>query len=137
MFTRNSDRFVGTTIQVILMMLIMTSSMLLLTTGGCKRKAVVNSSQVNRQPIRSETGPFEMAVDFMNRLEQFEPVQARSQNLYNLRQWVREEDGSEEWFTDPMFRRLPSNLKELVSVEQLSGNRFDPRPARLKWPSIS
>jgi hypothetical protein len=103
------------------------SSMLLLV--GCQRKAVVSTTRVSLAPTTNETSPFDVAMEFLNNLDQYQPAPVKKQILDNLREWSRQEQASIEWIADPMFRRLPSDLKEMFSVEGLATKVFEDHDA--------
>ena len=93
---------------------------------GCSRKAAVSvANQTALTPTRIDVSPFETAIEFVNQLDQYQPDQAREQILYNLRQWIRDQDSDEDWIADPMVRRLPSEFEQAVAMERLSMNEFE------------
>jgi hypothetical protein len=96
---------------------------------GCRRRAVIDDADLAVGPVRPETNPFDIAVDFLNRLDEFEPALAQQQILYNLRQWVREQPPAVEWIADPMARRLPEEFTGPGFMEQLAEFQFQPHDA--------
>ena len=98
----------------------------LFSVGGCQRKATVNVRQVNIEASRPDTSPFDVATDFLNRLDEFEPNKARDQILFNLRQWVREQKDSVDWIADPMYRRIPKRYLDASGSTDLAEPQFQP-----------
>jgi hypothetical protein len=99
--------------------------MLMGSFSGCRRKVVVKQRRVTVAPTASKTSPFEMAMEFLNKLDQYQPDQVRIQILDKLRDWAQEEKAAVTWIADPMFRRLPSDLKEKYTADGLSTNSFE------------
>lgn len=93
--------------------------------GGCQRKAVVGTARVSLAPTTNETSPFDVAVEFLNNLDQYQPVPVRKQILDNLREWSRREQAAVEWLADPMFSRLPSELRTMFSSGGLATKVFE------------
>ena len=97
-------------------------SVILLT--GCQRKAVVKQRRITVAPTASKVSPFDMAMEFLNNLDQYQPDQVRIQILDNLREWANEEEAAVNWIADPMFRRLPKDLKEKYTADGLATKSF-------------
>ena len=94
--------------------------------SGCRRKAVVKRQRVTVAPTASKTSPFELAMEFLNNLDQYQPDQVSDQILANLRDWSREEEASVSWIADPMFSRLPRDLKyDAKSLARKSFELYD------------
>ena len=97
--------------------------------AGCQRKAVISTTRVSLAPTTEETSPFEVAMEFLNNLDQYQPLPVRKQILDNMREWSRREQPAVEWIADPMFSRLPSALREIFSADGLSTNVFEDHDA--------
>lgn len=98
----------------------------LVSVSGCnQQKAVIKQHDISLAPTRNETSPFEMAMRFLNSLDQFQPDQVRLEILNNLREWARQERAMIDWSLDPMFGRLPADLKLLFPAERLRTNEFE------------
>jgi len=92
---------------------------------GCRRKAVIKRQRVTVAPTASKTSPFDLAMEFLNNLDQYQPKQVRDQILANLRDWSREEEAAVSWIADPMFSRLPRDLKEKYATNDLARRAFE------------
>ena len=104
---------------------------------GCKQqKAVVKQQQVSVAPTRNETSPFEMAIRFLNSLDQYQPEQVRLEILSNLREWARQEPNAPGWTADPMYSRLPRELKTTFTVDRLRTNEFEQHDALVLQEAI-
>ena len=96
---------------------------------GCREKAKVTAPRVKLATVVEETSPFDVAMDYLNNLDQYQPELVKLQILQNLREWSRMEDAAVEWIADPMFRRLPSDIKEMFTIDGLTTNVFGPHDA--------
>ncbi len=66
------------------------------------------------------------ALDFLNRMDEFDTRQAQNKIGYHLRQWIKKQPPNPEWVADPLARRLPKRYQPLVSETQLA--RFEIEP---------
>jgi len=96
---------------------------------GCRQKATVAPPPLELGTTVKETSPFDVAMEFLNNLDQYQPELVRMQILQNLREWSRLEEADVTWISDPMFRRLPKEVKEMFSAEGLATNVFQPHDA--------
>ena len=109
--------------------LLLGTACLIAMLAGCRQRAVVKPPQVKLATTVKETSPFDVAMEFLNNLDEYQPAQVKMQILQNLREWSRMEEAPVEWFADPMFRRLPSDLKEMFSADGLATKVFQPHDA--------
>ncbi len=67
---------------------------------------------------------FSRAIDVLERLDEFDVIQARPQMLYHLNRWVTDQSPDREWAVDPLVARLPSTLRAIPPVENISKLEF-------------
>lgn len=94
--------------------------------GGCRQKAVIQEQRISLAPTSQQTSPFDVAMEFLNNLDQYHPAEVRAQITTNMQDWSRKEQASVDWFADPMFSRLPSDVKEMFGDDRLSASAFEP-----------
>lgn len=99
---------------------------LLACSSGCQRKAVVKKTRVAVATTIKSSSAFDVAMDFLNNLDQYQPEQVHSQILANLQKWSRKEPALDNWIADPMFSRLPADARQMFSTEGLGTQVFEP-----------
>lgn len=57
------------------------------------------------------------AIDFANRMDEFEEEQANVQVAYNLNRWVDELKLADDWSPDPISQTLPREIREELATE--------------------
>ncbi|NMC20730.1 MAG: hypothetical protein GYA33_09960 [Thermogutta sp.] len=67
---------------------------------------------------------FEIAIDTLNRLYQFDGTDMAIQVADRLDQWIRTQKPLEDWRPDPLLETLPPELRELPEVKNLAELHF-------------
>jgi len=67
---------------------------------------------------------FDIALDYLAKLDQFDPQQGMVQTAYYLNRWI---EGSQEqvaWQAEPMIEELPTDLRGIAPVQSLDKRQF-------------
>lgn len=67
---------------------------------------------------------FQMAVDYLGRLDDIDPKQGMVQAAYYLNRWFAEADHDTTWQPEPMTERLPAELRASPPVQELGKRQF-------------
>jgi len=67
---------------------------------------------------------FEIAIDTLNRLYQFDGTDMAIQVADRLDQWIRTQKPLEDWQPDPLIETLPPEMRELPEVKSLAELHF-------------
>lgn len=95
--------------------------------GGCRRPSTAPEPYEAPGSVAEEAGSqFAQAIDFLNRLDEFESRQAHQQILFRLQQWIQDQAPDPDWVADPMFQRLPTTYEAVRVPDSLSRMRFEP-----------
>lgn len=91
----------------------------LLALAGCPANTQLKSRRQASGAATAQTSlkHLHAAIDFANRMDEFEEEQANIQVAYNLNRWVDEMKLSDDWSPDPICRRLPREIREEVVGE--------------------
>lgn len=103
-------------------------TLVLSTTIGCRKPA-----QKEEPPPTTNAGQtatlhrdelFEIAIDTLNRLYQFDGTDMAIQVADRLDQWIRTQKPLEDWQPDPLLETLPPDMRELPEVRNLAELHF-------------
>ena len=120
---KNTNHYARTTVTTKLLLSWLAALAIL---GGCRQKAVIQEQRISLAPTSQQTSPFDVAMEFLNTLDQYHPAEVRAQITTNMQDWSRKEQASVDWFADPMFSRLPPDVKEMFGDDRLSASAFEP-----------
>jgi tetratricopeptide (TPR) repeat protein len=93
-----------------------------------------NSPEIDPGVLSVELGrggdaSFARALDMLERLDEYDANQARPQMLYHLNRWISDQSPDKQWLADPLVGRLPSTLRTIRSLEDLSKLEFSSEDA--------
>lgn len=96
---------------------------------GCANPAEeTTSSEIDEVAVGDEV--FNFAVNLLNRLDQFDALDAPDEAVAQLNQWIEKEPGVKGWKPDPMVQSLPANLAALRDVKAIGKLQFPETDAR-------
>ncbi|MFO0913538.1 MAG: hypothetical protein U0795_11320 [Pirellulales bacterium] len=96
---------------------------------GCQRAAPPvprRTAQQSQQSAGAATSTdLDQAMEFLFRIDEFDPVQARMQIHHHLNEWINRQPPDPQWQHDPMFDRLDRNrFPHIPPSESLRTLRF-------------
>ena len=99
----------------------------MLLSVGCTGKKTTTTTNSGIKPAQrdSDQDHFDLAMDFLSRLEEFEPSRVDPQIQYHLNRWIETADDSDTWQRDTKIDDLPSETRELTIMIQLGDSKFD------------
>ncbi len=80
-------------------------------------------SKASAKSSRPSTKHLNAAIDYANRMDEFEEEQANVQVAYHLNRWVDELELDEDWSPDPFTSKLPRSIAGTV-VDELGRPQF-------------
>jgi len=93
--------------------------------NGCGPKPDFGDVPEAPVEVLQQRDHFSLAIDYLNRLDEFESSQIHRRILYHLNQWIENQEPDADWFADPLYRRLPGDLARTVMPDALQRMRFD------------
>ena len=91
---------------------------------GCKSESGMDQIEVFEDANASTSGSFRRALDFLERLDEFQEQQVEARILRDLNMWVRDEAPHAKWIADPMANRLPMQFQPFADSKQLAQTSF-------------
>lgn len=98
---------------------------LALVTGGCGSQEPLEMSAPSTVPNVDRRSDLRQALDFLNRLDEFQPLQAQRKIRDYLQPWLKLQPPHPDWIADPLARRLPKRFQPLVAESQLVSRELD------------
>jgi tetratricopeptide (TPR) repeat protein len=86
---------------------------------GCERRPPSGSGRFAAPVTSSQRSPIETAMDYLSRLEDFEPQQGMMQVAYQLNRWLESVDDFEQWEPSPLLDDLPPTLRAIAPLARL------------------
>jgi tetratricopeptide (TPR) repeat protein len=111
----------------VLLGLLMLPSALIAGCGGCadsSTSAYRGGSGEMSMSQQTPHGLLEIAIDNLNRQEEFASGEMLLQTIDQLNQWVRAQKPPADWKPDPLVASLPAALAGMPAVENLGQLRF-------------
>lgn len=108
----------------------MKSNLLLYVSGICLFAACQPAPPPTESPVApaGSTTPerdyFDVARDYLAKLDDFDPKQGMVQTAYYLNRWIAGSDDEVAWQVDPMIAELPTELRTIPPVESLDKREF-------------
>ncbi len=79
---------------------------------------------------RPKQDHFPMAIDYLARLDEFDPVKGRIRAAYHLNLWIGSSDDNIPWRADPLIADLPDELRGIEPLQQLDKRQFTTEEVR-------
>ena len=91
----------------------------LMTLAGCPSNTQQHSKKQTgfAATEQSSSKHLNAAIDFANRMDEFEEEQANVQVAYHLNRWVDEMKLTDDWSPDPLSQSLPREMRKRVVAE--------------------
>ncbi len=93
--------------------------LLILTTPGCGPPAPPTDGGHAAPMVQSQRDPLDVALDYVGRIEEYEPQQGMMQVAYQLNRWIATADQDESWKETPLLASLPENLRTIPPLASL------------------
>ncbi|MCA9269408.1 MAG: hypothetical protein KDA41_13095, partial [Planctomycetales bacterium] len=94
---------------------------------GCRRSTNIDALQRrNEKSLSGSQEHLARSIDMLERIEQFDPNQAATVVLAQLRQWINDQDPADDWSADPLLFSMPSRYDALKTPQQLKQLQFMP-----------
>ncbi|MCL4205405.1 MAG: tetratricopeptide repeat protein [Pirellulaceae bacterium] len=95
-----------------------------LSLSGCGTGAPPSAGRLSGPIASSQRSHLDNALDYVSRLEDFEPQQGMMQVAYQLNRWLESADGLDEWEASPLLAGLPASLREIPPLARLDKREF-------------
>ncbi len=90
-----------------------------MTLAGCDSRPPSGSGRLTTPLTASQRSSIDTAMDYVSRLEDFEPRQGMMQVAYQLNRWLESASDSDSWEPSPLLDDLPSALRGLPPLSRL------------------
>jgi tetratricopeptide (TPR) repeat protein len=97
---------------------------LVLLLSGCGKKPGATVSQGFNPGTKTQPDHLEMALDYVSRLDEFDPEKGMLQTAYYLNRWIADLTDETEWKADPLIERLPNTLRRIPPLTALDRSQF-------------
>lgn len=87
--------------------------------AGCDSRPPSGSGRLATPITSSQRSSIDTAMDYLSRLEEFEPQQGMMQVAYQLNRWLESASDSDMWEPSPLLKDLPSALRDLPPLSRL------------------
>ena len=87
--------------------------------AGCDSRPPSGSGRLATPITSSQRSSIDTAMDYLSRLEDFEPQQGMMQVAYQLNRWLESASDSDMWEPSPLLEDLPSTLRDLPPLSRL------------------
>jgi tetratricopeptide (TPR) repeat protein len=87
--------------------------------SGCGPRSPSGAGRIPTPTASSQRSYLETALDYVSRLEDFEPQQGMMQVAYQLNRWLESADDLEEWEESPLLAGLPPGLRAIPPLARL------------------
>lgn len=77
--------------------------------GGSVSRSIISDPARTAQD--QDEDHFDLSLNYLDTLEQYDDVTAQQRILYHLIQWSQNQRPADDWIADPMYARLPSRLQ--------------------------
>jgi hypothetical protein len=71
----------------------------------------------------------QQALNFLNRLDEFDQATAQAEILKNLQEWISQQQLDPAWTPDPLSQRLPKTYLPMVTRDRLGQTQLEPYDA--------
>jgi hypothetical protein len=103
---------------------------------GCDNTPMRSRQRRQRTTAQTEQDSVVRALDYLERIDEFDEKSARSQAAYQLNRWLDEQKRNSSWQPDEMVKRLPRVVREKGVVETLGRLRFDTSDVKYVQESV-
>ncbi|MCH5377524.1 MAG: tetratricopeptide repeat protein [Planctomycetes bacterium] len=100
--------------------------LLILALAGCgPRGPRTTATRGGAAPVvQSQQNHLQIALDYVSRIEEFEPQQGMMQVAYQLNRWMESEPENEPWEETPLLAKMPETLRRLPPLADLDKREF-------------
>lgn len=102
-----------------LMLLAGSTLLVILVVGGCDSRPPSGAGRLATPITASQRSSIETAMDYVSRLEDFEPQLGMRQVAYQLNRWLESASDSDAWEPSPLLDDLPAVLRDLPPLSRL------------------
>jgi tetratricopeptide (TPR) repeat protein len=86
---------------------------------GCGPGVPTRRGGSGPQAVQSQRSPQDVALDYVSRIEEFEPQQGMRNVAYNLNRWLQTADDTSDWVPTPLLAGLPEGLRSIPALTEL------------------
>jgi tetratricopeptide (TPR) repeat protein len=79
---------------------------------------------------RPEQEHFPLAMDCLDRLDEFDPEKSMMRAAYHLNLWMATSEDDVPWQADPLIAQLPRHLRDIEPLQQLDKRQFTTEEVR-------
>ena len=87
--------------------------------SGCGRRPPSDAGRIATPVASAQRSSIETAMDYLSRLEDFEPQQGMMQVAYQLNRWLETAEELEQWEPSPLLEDLPPTLRSIGPLANL------------------
>jgi tetratricopeptide (TPR) repeat protein len=81
-------------------------------------------------PVQPRQDHFKLALEYLQRLDEFDPQKGMIQTTYHLNRWINDDHGAIDWREDPLIDQLPGRLRAIGPLRELGKREFTTEDVR-------
>jgi tetratricopeptide (TPR) repeat protein len=97
---------------------------------GCLQESSPVQTPAPVAAVKPKQDHFRLAMDYLDRLDEFDPKQAMVQTAYHLNRWLENSEVDTSWQQDPLLDDLPSQIRGIPPIVELAKPQFTTHDVR-------